>query len=274
MIILMIFSACNASFAQNVGIGTNNPHPSAVLELQDNTRGFLPPRMTFDERNSINNPIQGLIIYCTDCGPGGGEPQYFDGKNWLLFNGSYGNPPSVRIGQQIWMKKNLDVSFYSNGDTIPQVTDPTEWANLTTGAWCYQYNYLTGFGKLYNWYAVTDPRGLAPLGWRVPSGIDFDSLVNYLGGYSVAGGKLKDTIGYWQSPNVGATNSSGFSGLPGGYLGANGVFQAVYQIGYFWTTRDGNANDAWVFDLPYFDSYAGYYTSNKKNGFSVRCIKN
>jgi uncharacterized protein (TIGR02145 family) len=123
----------------------------------------------------------------------------------------------ISIGTQIWTQSNLNVSRYRNGDIIPQVTNYTQWENLTTGAWCYYANNTANgvvYGKLYNWYAVSDPRGLAPQGWHVPSDAEWRTLTTYLGEDS-AGGKMK-SITLWGSFNTGATSSSGFSGFPGG----------------------------------------------------------
>jgi len=128
---------------------------------------------------------------------------------------------SVQIGNQTWTLKNLDVSTYRNGDPIPQVQDNTAWANLSTGAWCYYLNNTangTIYGKLYNWYAVNDPRGLAPNGYHIPTDAEWTTLTTYLGGSTLAGGKMKEAgSSHWLSPNTGATNSSGFKGLPGGF---------------------------------------------------------
>src|ERR1035437_3981549 len=123
--------------------------------------------------------------------------------------------PSVTICSQIWMLKNLDVSTYRNGDAIPQVTDSIQWVNLTTGAWCYYNNNSANgpvYGKLYNWYAVNDPRGLAPVGWHVPSHAEWTELSICL--YAISptgnvGGKMKSTgtieaaTGLWYAPNTG-----------------------------------------------------------------------
>src|SRR5205085_6409714 len=134
----------------------------------------------------------------------------------------------------------LSVSTYLNGDTIPSITDPTIWASLTTGAYCYYNNdsttYAATYGKLYNWYAVNDPRGLAPLGWHIPSDAEWTTLENCLGGSSVAGGAMKETgITYWLSPNTSATNSSGFTGLPGGYRNpSDGSFYLISSNGIWW----------------------------------------
>ena len=137
----------------------------------------------------------------------------------------------VTICNQVWATRNLDVTTYRNGDPIPQVTDIGQWGTLTTGAWCYYNNDPANgatYGKLYNWYAVNDPRGLAPAGWHVPSDSEWTTLTDCLGGVSIAGGEMKATgametgTGLWFAPNVGANNSSGFTGLPGGGRGMTG----------------------------------------------------
>jgi uncharacterized protein (TIGR02145 family) len=185
---------------------------------------------------------------------------------------------SVKIGAQTWMKKNLDVDHYRNGDPIPQVTDSTVWENLKTGAWCYYNNDSTLgkiYGKLYNWYAVNDPRGLAPEGWHVPSDSEWVVLFDYLGGDTLAGGKMKVTdTAYWAPPNYGATNESGFSALPGGWRGAdNTAFFDLGAFGYWWsaTARDDIYVIYWF--LSYSSSVARSSSHAKIDGFSVRCVR-
>ena len=116
---------------------------------------------------------------------------------------------SVRICNQVWMTYNLDVRTYRNGDPIPQVRDTTALSNSTTGAWCWYNNdsvtYAPIYGKLYNWYAVNDPRGLAPQDWHVPGYAEWTTLITCLGGYKAAGGKMKSTA-RWKAPNKGTTN--------------------------------------------------------------------
>jgi len=184
---------------------------------------------------------------------------------------------SVTIGRQIWTDKNLDVTRYRNGDVIDQITNTTDWANATTGAWCYYNNDPANgaiYGKLYNWYAVNDPRGLAPAGWHVPSDPEWTTLSTYLGGNAVAGGKMKTTgITRWTTPNTSATNESGFTGLPGGYRNLFGSFYNVRISGYWWSATVNDSTYAWFRYLYYDDGYLYRSLNNKKNGFSVRLVK-
>jgi uncharacterized protein (TIGR02145 family) len=188
--------------------------------------------------------------------------------------------PTVTIGSQVWMKKNLNVCKYRNGDDIPQVQDPAAWANLTTGAWCYYENNTSNgpvYGKLYNWYAVNDPRGLAPNGYHLANKNEYSTLITYLGGFDLAGGKMKATY-LWNSPNTGATNSSGFTGLPGGYRGADGVFNSTglgYSC-YLWTSTEDSTDPLRAFDtgLSYNYNRISLFAPDRKGfGFSVRCLK-
>jgi uncharacterized protein (TIGR02145 family) len=188
-----------------------------------------------------------------------------------------GNIETVVIGTQEWTVKNLDVSRYRNGDIIPEVKDPTQWANLTTGAWCYYNNDPENgkiYGKLYNWYAVNDPRGLAPEGFHIPSRTEWYYLTTFLGGSDEAGGKMKTTgTSLWKSPNTAATNESGFTGLPGGCRNSNGSFYFIGFDGYWWswfkfdTTSSGHGRN-----LDYEIGAASSYGGSKGQGLSVRCI--
>lgn len=179
----------------------------------------------------------------------------------------------VKIGTQIWMKKDLATSTYRNGDKIPYIKNPSQWANLTTGAWCY-YNNDPRNGKLYNWYAVNDARGLAPAGWHVPSDVEWTTLTMYLGGITVAGGKMKETgTAHWQAPNADATNSSGFTALPGGTRYYLGSFFDAGGYGYWWSSTEAASNAAYYRYLTYFYGTISAGTDYKTNGFSVRCLK-
>jgi uncharacterized protein (TIGR02145 family) len=202
-------------------------------------------------------------------------------------SGCTGTPPAdsisrkcsmlITIGTQTWTLKNLDVATYKNGDPIPEEQNPTAWANLTTGAWCYYANNTangTTYGKLYNWYAVNDPRGLAPNGYHIPTDAEWTTLSTYLGGEPIAGGKMKEIgTSHWLSPNTGATNSSFFTGLPGGYRGDNEDFTNIGAYGYWWSSSEFNTNFAWCRSLnSNFGNVRRDY-SDKRNGFSVRCLR-
>ena len=480
--VFLLFT-CEFVKAQNVGIGTNTPNPSAKLDIQSTNSGFLPPRMTFAQRAAIANPATGLIVWCTDCGSGG-ELSVFNGAEWraanisitssvgtpplaptnlsvtvsspLLYaaltwtdvstnetgykierktgsgvftqiaqvgtnvstfndstitqsttytyrvyaynnagnsaqysnefqittlavptintnsitaitnttatgggnvtadggatvtargicwststnptialttkttdgsgtgsftssmtgltanttyyvrayatnsvgtvygtqqtftttNTTFVNLPSVTIGTQIWSSQNLSVATYRNGDPIPQVTDPTQWQNLTTGAWCWYNNdsatYAATYGRLYNWYAVNDPRGLAPQGWHVPTDAEWNKLTKFIDPSAdttqccsnVAGTAMKNTTGWNNSGN--GTNSSGFSGLPGGFRYNNGSFNFVGGFGGWWSASAYDATLAWSRYLGDGNSNVYRGSINKTYGFSVRVVR-
>jgi uncharacterized protein (TIGR02145 family) len=183
--------------------------------------------------------------------------------------------PSVTIGTQIWTTNNLNVTTYKNGDIIPEIQNATAWASLTTGAWCHYNNDPANdaiYGKLYNWYAVTDSRGLAPSGYHVPTDAEWTTLTTFLGGETVAGGKMKATT-LWNSPNQDATNSSGFTGFPGGYRSSIGAFSNIGGIGLWWSSSELDTTYAWSRFLSYDLGFAFRSNTSKKNGFSVRCLK-
>jgi len=176
---------------------------------------------------------------------------------------------TVSIGNQCWMAENLRVSA-----GIPEETDGTQWANLTTPAWCYHGNNSSNgvlYGKLYNWYAV-NTGSLCPGGWHIPTDAEWQNLVDYLGGNAVAGGAMKDTTG-WDAPNTGATNSSGFTALPGGGRSFSGNFYGIGNAAEFWTSTELNTDHGWGRELSYNNS--DVYLSNlyKVYGESCRCVK-
>ena len=190
----------------------------------------------------------------------------------------------VFIHGQRWKTTNLAVSHYRNGDRIPQVKRTKDWRALTTGAWCwYNNDSATGavYGKLYNWYAVNDPRGLAPTGWHVASNAEWDTLIAHLGGYyAFAGGRLKDTgtieagTGLWYAPNAYATNKTGFTGLPGGDRANDGTFANVGYHAFWWSSTPSDMYHATIYLLNYDEG--GIHKGggfDDRCGFSVRCIK-
>ena len=193
------------------------------------------------------------------------------------------------IGGLEWMIENLRVTHYNNGDPIPHVTNNAEWAGLGSGAFCVYNNeesLANTYGKLYNWYAVDDERGLCPEGWRVPSDDEYMGLMlsldpsavindNIVGGMMKATGTSGDG-GLWSPPNAGATNESGFTALPGGARYSTGLFGGLTTLAFFWTadaTPSEVLQRAWNW---YMDtSTANLYRNNYSRviGHSVRCIK-
>jgi uncharacterized protein (TIGR02145 family) len=150
------------------------------------------------------------------------------------------------------------------------------WQNTTSGAYAIYNNDPVNdsiYGKLYNWYTVADPRGLCPTGWHVPSDAELTTLENFLGGSSVAGGKLKAISPLWLSPNTGATNSSGFTGLPGGLRLTNGSFLFISRNGVWWSSTQGSTPSAWILNLHYGDANVYRNGNALADGFSVRCVK-
>ncbi|MEA4935104.1 MAG: fibrobacter succinogenes major paralogous domain-containing protein [Paludibacter sp.] len=188
---------------------------------------------------------------------------------------------TVTIGTQTWMAENLKTTHYRNGDPIPNVTGDSQWGNLYSGAYCWYDNNIANkdiYGALYNGYAVKDSRNIAPQGWHVPTKEEWITLINYLGGDSVAGGKLKQKgTAYWDSPNTGASNSSEFNALPGGYRQrGTGIFLYKGTNAYFRSSTEEFASgydSAWLMMLWSQASKSSVTYAEKTTGFSVRCIK-
>ena len=188
--------------------------------------------------------------------------------------------PYVKICCNIWMKKNLDIVTYRNGDTIPKVEDAAQWAALTTGAYCYYNNdsttYDAIYGKLYNWYAVNDPRGLAPEGWHVPTVFEMESTTKCLGDIYVTSGSLKEMgTTHWLSPNTGATNITDFTALPGGNRIANGTFENIGSSGLWWNSTGSTylLLTGWYYRLDANSDDILSAAFPKRYGLSVRILK-
>lgn len=389
---LLFFSI--ATFAQ-VGIGTTTPDGSAKLDVSSTTKGFLPPRLTTTERNEINSPAVGLMIYNTTIGaiqfytgtswitanyassdtsslsnridaklsktdtaslsdrinaklnstvfpyfPGidKGHIMYWNGSSWVNLNpgtagqvlkmSSAAEPVpvwgtdattsttafspcgttitdidgnsynTVLIGTQCWTKENLRVRRYNNGTAIQfdaiggSGGSSSTWQNSTIGAHAiYAHDSvstpsnLTKYGYLYNWYAAkgiytngtilpNDTLNICPSGWHVPTDAEWTTLTDELGGESAAGGMMKSKgTSYWNSPNTGATNESGFSALPGGYRYSDGSFSNIRNNAYFWSASELNSTNALNRDLNYSNSNVNRTNNAKSVGYSVRCIK-
>jgi uncharacterized protein (TIGR02145 family) len=183
---------------------------------------------------------------------------------------------ATRIGAKSWALANLDVVTFRNGDTIPEAKTNEEWVaagDAGKPAWCYYNNdKLSGkkFGKLYNWYAVNDPRGLAPKGWKIPGDADWLALAGSLGGSQTAGKKMKSTTGWAEGGN--GNNESGFNALPGGYRKENGIFDNAGSIGIWWSSTEAKALTAVDFYLP-LNFSLNLSANSRKRGESVRCIR-
>ena len=210
---------------------------------------------------------------------------------------------TVKIGNQIWMAENLKVTHYRNGDPIRNETDNYLWSrNVKTyvaeGVYCNydnDENNVAIYGRLYHWFAVIDRRGLAPKGWHIATKSEFSILMNLeaMDGFDVAGGKMKarGTIegnsGLWHSPNRGATNESGFTGIPAGFRNNVGEYCDIGHVGYFWSPGKkpmrhleiwdprfyGSWDWAWYEELGYRSPIISWGGDSKGCGFSVRCVK-
>ena len=282
----------------SVGIGTSSPNTSSLLDLESTTKGFLPPRMTTAERDEISNPSEGLVIYTTDYK----ILQVFDGTIWSSPNAGYACGyqildvdsniyNTILIGAQCWMVENLATTKYNNGVDIPLVTDPVAWEDLYTPGYCWYNNdsatYGVTYGALYNWYTV-DTGHLCPSGWHVPDDGEWKIMEMHLGMSQAhadangwrgtdEGGKLKETgTTYWDSPNTGATNESGFSALPGGHRRGNGDFNYLGTDGYWWSATEyifPQPDEVWCRNLSYDNDKAYRYWFVKEAGHSVRCLR-
>lgn len=187
----------------------------------------------------------------------------------------------VTLGKQVWMTQNLNVNKFRNGDPIPEAKTDEEWKKAGKNgepAWCYYNNNPDNgdrYGKLYNWYAVNDQRGLAPEGWKIPSHDDWDRLAGFLGGGRVAGKKMKFTD-FWadnDGESGNGTNESGFSGLPGGYRFGTGAFDNFGKRGYWWSSTEKLQLYAFYRGLSHKNGFVYRLYEYKEDGFSVRCIR-
>lgn len=184
---------------------------------------------------------------------------------------------TANIGNKVWMAENLRVTRYRTGDPIPSIDDMTEWNSLENGALVHYENtemFNDLYGKLYNWYAAIDPRGVCPVGWRLPTEEDWTTLANLLGGIETAGGKMKARgTRDWANPNVAATNESGFTGLPGGIRRYDGEFIGIGKIGFWWSSTQTGPVSVWSRGLYHAERRLIKANHSKNNGFSIRCIK-
>jgi uncharacterized protein (TIGR02145 family) len=212
-----------------------------------------------------------LIVLCTNCRK--------DVDNMVIIKDIDGNVyHTICIGRQVWMSENLKTTHYRNGDTIINVTDASQWSHLTTGAFCNYGNYIENadtYGRLYNWYAVTDERKISPEGWHIATDSEWLTLIDFLGGDSIAGSKLKEEGNkHWIKPNTNATNESGFTALPGGFRTyCCGAWEFNGGYGYWWTAPDISSDTVWFREMSYQSTICKRIFGSKNLGQSVRCVK-
>jgi uncharacterized protein (TIGR02145 family) len=285
---LIICLAINMLNAQGVSISETitEPHSSAILDLQSDSKGFLPTRLTTSQRDAIQQPAVGLTIYNTSvkC------LEFFNGTTWVSLCNSEqpefqcgiskiqdvdGNEyATAQIGTQCWMAENLKTTAYKNNTPIPYISVIATWESQTTGAYTwYNFDEATNgnlYGALYNWFAV-NTGNLCPDGWRIPLNNDWDNLVNFVG--TNPGTKLKSTSG-WSSGN--GTDDFGFKALPSGRLYYDGInttsFNQIGSVGYWWVSEQANidlGNGKWIHSGATVNSN----NPHKRLGNSVRCIK-
>jgi uncharacterized protein (TIGR02145 family) len=239
----------------------NGSFISNITGLSDGTIYYIRAYATNSEGTSYGEEIS-FITSITD----------FDGNLYQ----------TVKIGTQVWMEENLRSTKYRYGLAIPNVTNLTDWANASAGEYCWYDNDIANksiYGALYNWYAVSTGN-LCPIGWSVPTDAEWTTLITYLGGETVAGGKIKEAgLTHWASPNTGATNESGFTALPGACrftgtaLDPEG-FAGIKSGGVWWSASEDDATTSWARSVIFNDIKSIKGNMLKNIGNSVRCIKN
>jgi uncharacterized protein (TIGR02145 family) len=227
-----------------------------------------------------------FLVYTTSCTKDYHDPPLHISP--ILFNSdlTYGKVTdidnneykTIAIGTQIWMAENLHTTRCNDGTPIPNVTDDSVWYDLTTPGSCVfnnrtDSNIISIYGRIYNGYAVSTDK-LCPTGWHVPANSEWTILTTYLGGDSIAGGKLKETgTIHWNRPNYGATNETGFSALPGGYRDYDGFYNNYGDDGFWWSSTVDYTSVVFDVEMNVFGSFVGRGSGDKKFGFSVRCLK-
>ena len=287
--------------AQSVGINADGSAPdnSAMLDVNSTTKGFLPPRMTTAQIEAIVNPADGLTVYnitdkklyvyiATDVvwkeisfGAGTISPPAFvcgqsfsDSRDSKVYT-------TVQIGDQCWMAQNLNVGTRINGSLEQTNNNPEQIIEK----YCYGDSEANCdvYGGLYQWnemmlYSTTPGiQGICPTGWHLPTNAEWITLADYLGGEEVAGGAMKETgTTHWASPNIGATNSSGFTALPGGdrdFIWEIGYFGNLSSLGYWWSSSQSDADGAWRWYMYHINVYFIADYEPNSYGYSVRCLK-
>jgi uncharacterized protein (TIGR02145 family) len=301
--LFVVIFTCSLTAQVAINTDGSSANPSAMLDVKSGTSGILIPRMTRAQRLAISGPATGLMIYQNNYSEGF---WYYDGDAWqkvanatntlsiieVLQNGvrdvTGNHYETVLVGKQIWMAENLATTQYNDGTNIPLVTDNSAWVALTTPAYCWYDNdsatNAPDYGAMYNWYTV-NTGNLCPAGWHVPTDDEWKTMEMHLGmtqaqanetGFrgNKEAGKLKETgTVHWISPNIGATNESGFTALPGGGRSTGGSFNYLGHGGYYWTATEYSSSTAWQRYLFHTSRKVSRSSSEKYYGYSVRCVR-
>ncbi len=297
-IILITKITLNAQMA--VSTNGSTADASAMLEVKSTNKGFLPPRMTDAQMEAIANPADGLSIYNTDVN----ALCYYNGTDWncldaeSLANNAFvcGNLlkdfrddqiyTTVQIGDQCWMAENLNIGLLVNGNN--DMTDNSiieKYCYDQTSANCDVYGGLYQWDEMMQYSSTPGSKGICPTGWHVPTDDELKTMEMHLGMTQAEadetllrgtdeGGKLKEAgSSHWTSPNTGATNSSGFTSLPGGYRNSDGSFSSISNNAFLWSSSE-NISTAWYRTLFYDKEQVYRFSYHKTSGFSVRCLQN
>ena len=256
-----------------ISLSTKTTDGSGIGDYFSNITSLLPDTTYYIRAyatNSKGTAYGNEVIYKT-------KPTFTTGSG--LTDACGNTYPTIILNGKEWMQKNLDVCKYRNGDVIPQEQDLKKWQNLKTGAWCYYENktdYGIVYGKLYNGYALNDPRGIAPVGWHISTSTEWDNLIDYLGGNNIdaAAVKLREKgTTHWVTSYPDSTNESGFTALPGGqvYFVNISQYSGINYVSSFWYTTSKGL---------YYNILLGHKTgtgssgsSSANNGYSIRCVK-
>ncbi len=283
-----------------VGINTDGsqPDPTAILDVKSNVKGFLPPRMTTAERNSIQSPAEGLLVFNTTTGC----IDYFLGGSWKSLGGA--TEPAfqcgmkmtdprdgqhyntVKIGTQCWMAQNLNTGTQIDAAT-EQVSNPVVekycYHNLASNCdvfgglyqWGEAVNYLNNSSNASSWNPVPAGvvTGICPPGWHLPSSNEWNDLATVLGGLSFAGGKMKEPgTSQWSSPNTGADNASGFTAKPAGVYNRSTGFTGLGQGTWLWSATETYSAGAESWWIDYNYEFLSPDNTDKPGGLAVRCV--
>lgn len=299
IILALSTAVTNAATAQqpvvNVHLmnGATEPYPLSLIDSMVFSTFLQPSQDIYLSTGAvISSPItaidSGTFAIDANVASCGAPVVHSPAQNYGTMTDQQGNVyRTIVIGTQEWMAENLKTGIYRNGEAIGEVTDNGQWQALASGAWSYYNNdpqRECPYGRLYNWFAVADPRNLCPSGWHLPSDAEWSALIGHLdpandptavGTQSTtAGGSLKSAGQlYWQSPNTDATNTSGFSALPGGFRNVGGPFVAISGSGWWWSATAPDTDNAYARQLTASGGNVNRLSTDQNRGYAVRCVK-